>query len=128
MKSYVTANQFIFLQETHSCINYEIKWRDKFNGEFFFSYGKTNSCEVATGFCGSQTIKQANKISDKSGRTLLVKATNDEKVFVLINIYNVNTELEQIETLSDLVSILGKVKVTFLEVTLMLYLILVLKV
>ena len=128
MKSYVTANQFIFLQETHPCINYEIKWRDEFNGEPFFSYGKTNSCGVVTGFCGSQTTEQTNKILNKSGRTLLVEVTNDEKVFVPINIYNVNAELEQIETLSDLVSILGKVKVTFLEVTLMLYLILVLKV
>ena len=33
-----------------------------------------------------------------------------DTVFVLINIYNANTESEQLETLSDLVSILDKVK------------------
>ena len=110
LKSYVTGNGFIFLQETHSCINDEIKWRDEFNGELFFSHGKTNSCGVAIGFYGSKTIEQINKISDKSGRILLVEATIDDTVFVLINIYNVNTESEQLETLSELVSIIGKAK------------------
>ena len=33
-----------------------------------------------------------------------------DTVFVLINIYNANTESEQLETLSDLVSIIDKVK------------------
>ena len=109
MKSYVATNGFIFLQETYSCINVEIKWREEFNGELFFSHGKTNSCGVAIGFCGSKTVEQTNKI-DKSGRNLLVETTIDAAVFVLINIYNANTELEQLETLSDLVSILDKVK------------------
>ena len=31
-------------------------------------------------------------------------------VFVKINVYNVNTESEQLETLSDLASILDKIK------------------
>ena len=104
LKSYVTGNGFIFVQETHSCINDEIKWRGKFNGELFFSHGKTSSCGVAIGFYGSKTIEQIKKISDKSGRTLLVEATTDYTVFVLIHIYNANTKSEQLETLSDLVS------------------------
>ena len=37
-------------------------------------------------------------------------ATISDMVLVLINIYNANTELEQLETFSDLVSILDKVK------------------
>ena len=104
--SFVTGNGFIFLQETHSCINDEIKWRDEFNGELFFSHGKTNSCRVVMGFHSSKTIKPINKISDKSGKILLVEATIDDTVFVLINIYNPNTESEQLETLSDLGSII----------------------
>ena len=86
LKSCVTVNGFIFLQETHSCINDKIKWRDEFNGELFFSHGKANSYGVVIGFYGS-------------------------KIFILlINIYNANTEFEQLGTLSDLVSILDKVK------------------
>ena len=110
LKSYVTVNGFIFLQETHSYINDEVKWRDEFNGELFFSHEKTNSCGVAIGFYGSKTIEQTNKISDKSGRNLLVEATIDDTVFVLISIYNAHTESEQLETLSNLVSIIDKVK------------------
>ena len=87
-----------------------IRWRDKFNGELFFSHREPNSCRVATGFYGSKTIEQTNKISDKSERTLLAEATIDDTVFVLINVYNTSTEQEQLKTLSDLVSILGKVK------------------
>ena len=94
LKSYVTANGFIFVQEMHSCINDEIKWRDEINGELFFSHRKINSCVVAIGFYGSKTIEQINKISDKSGRIILAEATIDDTVFVLINIYNANTELK----------------------------------
>ena len=43
LKSYVTTDGFIFLQETHSSINDEIKWRDEFNGEPFFCHRKRNS-------------------------------------------------------------------------------------
>ena len=88
LKSYVTANGFIFLQETHSCIRDEIKWRDEFNREVYFSHVKTNSCGVAIDFYGSKKIEQTNRMSDKLGRILLVEATIDYTVFVLINIYN----------------------------------------
>ena len=60
--------------------------------------------------------------------------TLNDKLFLLINIYTANTELEQIETLSDLESNLDKAKdiqnknIRFGgEVTLLLHLILVLK-
>ena len=92
------------------CVNSEIKQRDQFNGKLFFYHGKTNACGVAIGFYGSKTTEQINKVPDKSGRILLVDATIDDTVFVLINIYNANTEFEQLETLSDLVSIVDKVK------------------
>ena len=91
LKTYVTVNGFLFLQEKHCCINDEIKRRDEFNGELFFSHGKVNSCEAAIVFYGSKAIEQINKISEKSGRILLVGATIDGTLFVLINIYNSNT-------------------------------------
>ena len=91
-------------------VNDEIKWRDEFNEELFFSHGKTNLCGVAIGFYGSKIIEQIKKISDKSGRILIVEAKIDDTVFVLINIYNSNTESEQLETLLDLASIIDKVK------------------
>ena len=109
-KSHITANGLIFLQNINSCINDEIRWRDEFNIELFFSYGKTNSCRVVIDFYGSKTTEQTTKKLGKSGRIILVDGTINGKVFVLINIYNANTEFEQLETLSDLVSISDKVE------------------
>ena len=84
--------------------------KEEFNGELFFSHGKRNSCGVAIGVYASKRIEQINKTSDKSGRILLVEATIDDTVFVPINTYNVNTEFQQLEALSDLISIIDKVK------------------
>ena len=60
----------------------------------------------------SKKIKQTSKISDKPERIPLVEATIDGTLFVLINTYNANTDLEQLETLSDLLNIFGEVKFT----------------
>ena len=83
--------------------------REEFNGELFFSHGKRNSCGVAIGVYTSKRIEQINK-TDKSGRILLVEATIDDIVFVPINTYNVNIEFQQLEALSDLISIIDKIK------------------
>ena len=43
---------------------------------------------------------------DNLGRILVFEVKTDDSVFVLINIYNANTELEQLHTLNDLINIL----------------------
>ena len=102
LKSCVTVNGFIFLQETHSCINDEIKWRDEFNGELFFSHGKANSYGVVIRSCYTELLQNSYGV---------VIGFYGSKIFILlINIYNANTEFEQLGPLSDLVSILDKVK------------------
>ena len=58
----------------------------------FFSHGTTNSCGVMIGYLDSNKIK-VNKIkNDNQGRILIVDADIDEETFVLINLYNANTE------------------------------------
>ena len=109
LTSYVNANGFNFLQVTQSCINNEIGWRDEFKKELFFSRGEKNSCGVI-GWYKFKIIEQTNKISDKPERTLLVEATVNDTILLLINNLKANTQFEQIETLSDLVSTLNKVK------------------
>ena len=78
--------------------------------ESSFSRRKTISYGVAIDFYESKTVEQRKNIADKSRRILLVEATIRDTVFALINICNANTETEQLETLSDLVSILDKIK------------------
>ena len=46
----------LFLQETHSSKVTEKVWNDKFNGDSFFSYAKTNSCSVLIRLNGNSII------------------------------------------------------------------------
>ena len=91
----IVSNGFLFLQETHSTVNDEMKWKDDFKGEFFYSHGKFNSCGALICFIGSKKIFIRNKLSDNGGRILILDADLGEENFILINLYNPNTEAEQ---------------------------------
>ena len=49
-KDKIVSNDFLFLQETHSTVNDEIKWKDDFYSQVFYSHGKSNSCGVLVCF------------------------------------------------------------------------------
>ena len=54
----------------------------------------------------NQKIEVINKKCDYYGRILLLEINIDDRIFVLINIYNANNELDQVKTLTDLSEIL----------------------
>ena len=58
-------------------------------------------CGVAVAYVGSKSFFLSNQIADKNGRLLLIEAILDEVKFVLINIYNSNTESQQLLTLTE---------------------------
>ena len=64
-----------------------------------FSPGKTNSCGVATGFCGKKSFDLIDQKSDENGHILIGEAKINEDNFIVINIYNSNTESEQLKTI-----------------------------
>ena len=78
LKNYVTSNGFIFLQETHSSVKDEKLWNDEFEGQLFFSHGKTNSCGVAIGFVGTKALNILNIKRDNLGRILVIEVKIDE--------------------------------------------------
>ena len=110
LKNYVTSNGFIFLQETQSSIKDEKIWNDEFKGQLFFSHGKTNSCGVAIGFIDTKALNILNIRHGNLWRVLVIEVKINDSVFVLINIYNVNTESEQLQTLNGLINILETFK------------------
>ena len=110
LKNYVTSNGVIFLQETHSSVKDEKLWNDEFEGQLFFSHGKTNSCGAAISFVSTKALNILNITHDNLGRILVIKVKINDSVFVLINIYNDNTESEQLHTLNNLVNILETIK------------------
>ena len=102
-------NGMLFLQETHSSDDTVINWRDDFKGELFFSHRTTNSCGVMIGYLDSNKIKVNRTKNEDQGRILIVEADIDEETFVVINLYNSNTEMEQIKTIYELDQLLNDV-------------------
>ena len=73
-KRKIGPSGILFLQETHSSKEAEVKWSDEFQGQMFFSHGKTNSCGVLTAFYGLQNLSVNKTVSDNSGRILILDA------------------------------------------------------
>ena len=111
-KDKIASNGFLFLQETHSTIVDEIKWKDDFKGEVFYSHGKSNSCGVLICFIGSKRLFIRNKLSDNDGRILILDVDIDDKNFTLMNLYNPNIKAKQLKTLSKLTEMVTKLHLT----------------
>ena len=77
--------------------------------------GKTNlkeiSCGVAIGYYGTNSLELKLK-QDDHGRLLVIEVKIDNTALVLINIHNAITETEQLQTLSNLSSILKSFNVS----------------
>ena len=102
----VAPKGILLLQETHSSVEMEKQWSDDFQGQLYFSHGKTNSCGVLTGFYGNINVVIKKQLNDKNGRILILEVTIDDTEYLLINIYSANTEQHQLETLQNLSNLL----------------------
>ena len=111
-KRKIGPSGILFLQETHSSKEAEVKWSDEFQGQMFFSHGKTNSCGVLTAFYGLQNLSVNKTVSDNSGRILILDTKIDDYMFLFINFYNANTEKEQIQTITTLTNLLKEFDLT----------------
>ena len=86
----------------HSLVETEKQWNDEFKGKLYFFQGKGNSCGVLTGFYGNINVVIKKQLNDKNGRILILEVTIDNAEYLLINIYNANTEQHQLQTLQNL--------------------------
>ena len=105
-KSKLNHNGFLFLQETSSTINNENKWVNDFNGPVFFSHGASNSCGVLIAYLGKTSFVLNKQKTVKAGRILILDVTLDADQYILINLYNANTETEQCKIFNELQSLL----------------------
>ena len=76
--------------------------------DVFFSHGKSNSCGVAIGYCGTEDFEVVNTACNINGRILIFDAELNDTNFLLINFYNSKTESEQLFTFSTLQKLLEK--------------------
>ena len=72
----------------------------------FFSHGKSNSCGVLTAYLGTGTFTIKKQQTDKEGRILILDVSTNDSEYILINLYNANTENEQTNVLSSLSELL----------------------
>ena len=92
----------LFLQETHSSIEIEKKWIDDFKDKVHYSHGKTNSCGVLIAIYGNLNICVKNKVNGNDCKVLTLEATRNSSKYLLINLYNANTERKQLTTIKNL--------------------------
>ena len=97
-----------FLQETHSTPSCEKEWEKEWKGKLLFSHGTSSSKGVIIGFTKNLDVSIDKWTSDKQGRILLVDITLESLKYTLINLYNANTEQEQVNTLTSLKDHLSK--------------------
>ena len=89
----------MFLQQTHSAFNDENIWKNNFNVPVFYSH---RTCDVLIAFFGNRNFLVDKQAGDKNGLILILDVKIDEIRYVLVNIYNANTEVKQVQVLSEL--------------------------
>ena len=104
-------NGFVFLQETHSVKSLEKDWKSQWGGDIFFSHGKSNSTGCAIAFSDNFPGKIINQSQDNCGRLLILEISFHDKNFLLINLYNANAEVDQLNVLDMLSSKLDSLDV-----------------
>ena len=85
---------FVFLQETHSTEKFEKEWMSQWGGNIYFSHGTSNSTGCAIAFSENFSVKIVSETKDCFGRFLILESIINDEHFILINLYNANTELD----------------------------------
>ena len=99
---------FCFLQETHSDILLEAKWKLQWGNEILYSHGIGNGAGVAILFSGTQDIQIISTQRDCQGRILIATVRLDNKdKYTLVNIYapTKNRVINQVLFLETLVNL-----------------------
>ena len=97
-------NGVCFLQETHSIPSQEQKWQAQWNGKMYFSHGSSNSTGCAIAFTSNFNFQLIKESKDTSGRFLILEVLIDKIRYLMINLYNANSEVEQLQVLDSLAS------------------------
>ena len=107
-KEKIGTTGVLFLQETHSSSKVEQNWKEDFKGHIFFSHGKRNSWGVLTAYFGKETFTVKIQETDKKGWILILDISVNDSEYILINLYNTNTDKEQINVFSNMFALLEK--------------------
>ena len=103
-------NGIIMLQETHSEENDFVKWKKEFDGDIFLNHGTTNSRGTLIALTKGFNYDKISYTSDNEGRIQILALIFDEKRYLIVNIYNENTEQKQVILLKKCISMLETIQ------------------
>ena len=95
-----------FLQETHSTVDIETEWSQRYKGDIIMSHGTSNSKGVAILFGDQLDYSIVKKIIDQNGRFILVLCLLQGNTFLLINSYAPNDEKNQVSLLLEICEVI----------------------
>ena len=72
----VKPSGLLFLQETHSTIDSEKKWKDKYGSNSHFSHDSSSSCGVFIAFYGNQDVTVKKKVVRQKRTSPCFRCTN----------------------------------------------------
>ena len=67
-------------------------------GKIFYSHGTSNSCGIVIAFLGSKSLEVVETKNNDQVRILILDIKICDKELLLVNLYNANTEKEQLDT------------------------------
>ena len=102
-KDKIGSTSVLFLQETHSDSKFDQNGKGTLKVQFF---SNSNSCGVLTAYFGTGTFIAKKQQTDKESGILILDVVIDDSEYILINLYNANSEKEQIDVLSILFELL----------------------
>ena len=76
-----------------------------------YSHGESDSRGVLIAFREGLIFQIENEIKDKNGRILILQVTIQGSNYILINIYNANTEQQQLTVLNQLDEFLHTIEI-----------------
>ena len=80
-----------------------------------FYHAKSNSCVVLIAYFGTGTFIIKKQKTDKEGCILILDVSINDSQYILLNLYNANTEIEQIDVFSSLFGLLEEFDTNWTE-------------
>lgn len=72
----------------------------------FFSHRKSDSCGTFSGYFGTEIVIFKKQQSYEEGLILIINVSISDSECILINLYNANIKIKQIDVLSNLFELL----------------------
>ena len=98
-RSKLNHNGFFFYKKHTQLLN--------FSWSVFFSHGTSNSCGLLLAYLGKTSFVLNKQKTDEAGQILILDVMLDGDHYILINLYNANTESEQCKIFNELQSLLN---------------------